>query len=135
MTEFFTAAQPVWYLAHPLAPDDKYTVAQNMAHIVHLTRFFFDQGIYVTTPYHTCMLALDDTNREHRRMGIEMDLSVLHRLGRIICVGHKLSKGMIEELKMIQDLKDNGDWINLVGYNDEAIKRFCYQHHRRLTEV
>lgn len=127
-------AQPVWYLAHPLAPDEFFTVEDNMAHVVHLTRLFFDQGVYVTTPYHTCMLALDDTNTEHRRMGIEMDLTVLRALTRIICVGHKCSKGMVEELNLIQKWGDVGDWFNFVGQNDEALMRSCYQHHKRLTE-
>lgn len=123
-------SQPVWYLAHPLKPDDKYTVQQNLDHVVHLTRLFFECGIYVAAPYHTVMLALDDDNLEHRRMGIEADLVVLAGLKHIILVGHKMSQGMLGELKLIVDLQ--GDWMNLTGYTDQMLKHFCHRHNDRL---
>lgn len=123
-------SQPVWYLAHPIKPDDKYTVQQNLDHVVHLTRLFFECGIYVAAPYHTVMLALDDDNLEHRRMGIEADLVVLAGLKHILLVGHKMSEGMKEEFKLIVDLR--GDWMNLVGYTDQMLKHFCHHHNNRL---
>lgn len=113
----------VWYLAHPLKPDEKFTVEQNMEHVVRLTRIFFDHGIYVCTPYHTCMLALDDTNIEHRRMGIEMDNIVLRRLNKIILVGHKLSYGMAEELKLVQS--QEGEVRDLTEISDIGVAAYC----------
>lgn len=122
---------PVWYMAHPVAPDDKYTLAQNMDHVVHLTRLFFDEGVYVCTPYHSCIMALDDNNIQHRRMGIEMDFTVLRKLERVICVGHKLSSGMEAELNLIKAM--NGSWLNLVGFDDYTLREFCKAHSRKLT--
>jgi len=112
----------VWYLAHPLKPDEQYTVEQNMAHVVHMTRLFFEEGVYVCTPYHTCMLALDDTNLKHRAMGIEMDKAVLTKLNRIILVGHKVTVGMREELELIHS--EGGAWENLTGLSDAKIHEY-----------
>lgn len=109
----------VWYLAHPLKPDDHYTVEQNMDHVVKLTRLFFEHNVYVCTPYHTTMLALDDDNIEHRNMGIEADNEVLKLLNRIILVGHRISFGMNAEMELI--IAQGGEVKNFVGLPDEML--------------
>lgn len=107
-----TINEKVWYLAHPLAPDDKFNFQQNMDHVVHMMRLCFDEGFRVVAPYHTICLALDDDNLEHRRIGLESDCYVVKRLGRIIFTGHKMSSGMAQEQK---------SW-------EEAIIEYCDQY-------
>jgi hypothetical protein len=124
--------QPVWYLAHPIKADEKYSTQQNLDHIVHLTKLFYECGIYVVAPYHTVMLALDDNNPEHRRMGMEANHAALIKLGRLLLVGHKFSEGMKGEFELIAKLRDGGDWMNLVGYSDEMLKGFCHRFNNRL---
>lgn len=89
--------EPVWYLSHPLAADEKYTFAENVAHAKKMMRLCFDAGFRVVAPYLTIIEILDDDNIEHRRIGLETDCVVAHALGRIIMTGHKRSRGMLEE--------------------------------------
>lgn len=124
--------QAVWYLAHPIKGDEKYTVQQNMDHIVHLTKLFYECGIYVVAPYHTVMLALDDNKQEHRRMGMEANHAALAKLGKLLLVGHKLSEGMKGELQLVVDLRNEGDWLNLIGYTDKMLEHFCHRYEKRL---
>lgn len=93
--------EPVWYLSHPLAPDDRYTFQENMDHTLKMMRLCFDEGFRVIAPYHTMCLVLDENNIEHRRIGLETDCRVANLLGRIILTGHKLSKGMQCELDAV----------------------------------
>lgn len=123
-----TIDEPVWYLAHPLASDGRYSYQQNMDHAVKMVRLFYDCGVRVICPWHTLCLALDDTNLEHRRIGLEVDCNVVRSLGRIIMVGHKVSSGMECELAMIMERGENGRVLNYVGWKDETIK----QHYAKL---
>jgi hypothetical protein len=92
-----TRVHKIFYLGHPLAPDDKYTFEQNMEHVVWVMRECYDAGIYVVAPYHTICLALDDESLEYRRIGLEVDCNVVRKLDGLLLTGHKLSKGMIVE--------------------------------------
>lgn len=112
-----TRVHAIWYLAHPLAPDEHYTFQQNMDHVVHMMRLCYDLGYYVVAPYHTICLALDDTNLEHRRIGLEVDCNLVRKLDGIILVGHKISSGMQQELlvareygKRVLDFTGRGDY-------------------------
>jgi hypothetical protein len=93
---------------------------------------FYECGIYVIAPYHTVMLALNDDNPEYRRMGMEANHSAIRKLGKLLLVGHKLSDGMKGEFQLVCDLREDGDWMNLISYNDERLKHFCHHHNNRL---
>jgi hypothetical protein len=125
-----TSPEPVFYLAHPLAPDDKYTFQQNMDHSVRMIRLCFDEGFRVVAPWHTICMALDDTNSEHRRIGLEVDCAIVHKLQRIILCGHKISRGMGLELSMIVSITSRNT-INLVGMDDETAR--CYLRAHKFT--
>lgn len=108
----------IWYLAHPLAPDDRFTFQQNMDHVVKLMRICYEEGWYVIAPYHTICLALDDDNEEWRRIGLEVDCNVVKKFGRILLTGHRCSSGMCHERDTCLDFQYGGLVYNFVGYND-----------------
>jgi hypothetical protein len=109
----------LFYLAHPLATDDDYNFDQNMNHVVKTLRFCYEAGLCVVAPYHTISLALDDNNLDHRRIGLEVDCELVLRLDGIILVGHKLSRGMKEELMTAQDYSLTV--FNLIGKPDRFL--------------
>jgi hypothetical protein len=117
-----TILEPVWYMGHPLAPDDRFTFQQNMDHVVHMTRLFYDCGLRVVAPYHTICLALDDTNPEHRRIGLEVDCSVAKALGRIVLCGHKLSTGMKCERAAVRETGYELNILDFIGWKDKDIR-------------
>lgn len=114
--------EKVWYLSHPLAPDDKYTFEQNMAHVVHLMRIFYEEGFRVIAPYHTICLALDDDNPEWRRIGLECACYIARSLGYVFLTGHKLSSGMEHEAHAAMKCKTGGTLRSLIGYNDVELR-------------
>jgi hypothetical protein len=107
---------PVYYLSHPLAPDEYYTFEQNMAHVLHMLRLCLDEGVRAIAPYHTHCLVLDDSNHAHRKLGLETDCAVVHRIGDMLMVGHKVSRGMLEEAKYASS------YIDLTGYKDSVVR-------------
>lgn len=101
---------PVWYLSHPLATDDRFTFQQNVAHAKKMMRLCFDAGVRVVAPYLNIIEVLDDDNLDHRRIGLEVDCAVAYALGRIIMVGHKISKGMqVEKEAVVRYINDSHD--------------------------
>jgi hypothetical protein len=112
----------VWYLSHPLAPDDKFTFQQNMDHVIHLMRICYEEGVMVIAPYHTICLALDDDNPRWRRMGLECDCNMARLMGYVLLTGHKLSSGMNHEAQESMACKSGGIIRNLIGYNDEEFR-------------
>jgi hypothetical protein len=114
--------EPVYYMAHPLAPDEKFTFNQNMGHVVEMLKFFYGIGVRVIAPYHTMCLALDDDTPEDRRVGLEVDLSVVRSLKRLILVGHKISSGMRDELYANSESYQGGITLNFTGWTRTQIK-------------
>lgn len=91
--------EPVFYMAHPVASDPKFDYEQNVTHIIEMMRFFFRKArVRVSAPYHTMLLALEDTDDAERREGLETDLCIVRCMNRLILVGHKISSGMQDEL-------------------------------------
>src|SRR5688572_12850205 len=88
-----TIKMPVWYLSHPLAPDDRFSFNENMNHVLHMMKLCLGEGYRVIAPYHTLCLIEDETD-ETRVRGLEIDCSVAADLGYMILCGHKMSSGM-----------------------------------------
>lgn len=114
---FFDRYATVWYLSHPLAPDDRYTFQQNLDHTLHMLRLVLYEGYHAIAPYHTHCLVLDDTNSQHRCLGLETDVGTARALGRIILTGHRISAGMQLELDTCHRR------IDLIGLNDDAARQ------------
>lgn len=117
-----TIDQPVWYLSHPLAPDEHMTFQQNMDDVIRIMRICFEEGVRVIAPYHTICLALDDDNSEWRRIGLETDCYVAQKLGRIILSGHKLSTGMQNECDAAMKCKTGFHLLDIRGLHEDEIR-------------
>lgn len=90
----------VWYLAHPIAGDVQYTTEQNLAHVLKIQKLFFDAEIYTTAPYYSWIVQFGGTSDFKNIMQmLDMDCECVVRLGGIILVGHKISRGMSFELE------------------------------------
>ena len=98
----------VWYMAHPIAPDERYTFQQNMDHVLEMLHFFLVNGVYVIAPYHTMCLVLPDDNPEYRKLGLAVDVEVVQSIGSVVMVGHKVSSGMKQEEEACNELGARG---------------------------
>lgn len=105
---------PVWYLAHPVASDGRFTLEQNLAHVLKILPIFVDAGVHVLCPWYAAVACLDDKNPSHRRLMLEADIACAQALGRVLLTGHKISRGMELEAQACSSKK----WINLVGISD-----------------
>jgi hypothetical protein len=112
----------IYYMSHPLAPDERFTFDENMAHVVHLMRIFYEEGWMVIAPYHTICLALPDSNDEFRRLGLECDCNMTRMMGNMVMTGHKISSGMRNEMEQAMACKRGGIIHNFVGYNDDELR-------------
>lgn len=116
-------------MAHPIAPDDRFTYEQNMQHILDMMQFFYVEcGIRVIAPYHTMCLVLPDDQPEFRRIGLEVDLVVVRALGRLILAGHKISSGMKDELVAVCESYQGGIVHNFTGWTRPQIKQYFDKH-------
>lgn len=121
---------PVWFLAHPVAGDEKYSYDDNIGsneeetvgHIIQCLTMCFRAGLYAIAPYHTLCLALDDADENDRTMGTITGLSLIRSLKRVILSGHKISRGMEAEVAACLDC--GGQILNMVGVAD---KDFVYE--------
>ena len=117
---------PVWFMGHPIAPDEKHGfVNENLTHVNKLVRIFYNAGFRVVTPYHNLVATLDDANPEMRRVGLEVDCVMVQMLGRLILTGHKISNGMQIELDALVELypeaHTEGRVLNFIGIPDAHI--------------
>lgn len=118
----------VYYLSHPVAPDDKYTVPENLDHTVKVLGIFFDAGYRVIAPWHSLCLRKGDElmqdDDEYREKCLVIDCDVVELCDGVILVGHKISKGMQRELEAhtnIINLVSIPD-VNLIEHFDAYVK-------------
>lgn len=116
-----TTPRTIWYLAHPVAPDDRFTYEQNLAHVVHLLRVCYEEGFRVYAPWHTICLGLPDSDPEFRRIGLEVDCELVRLTGHLILCGHRLSSGMQQELNALLAVPGNV-YLDGVGLNDDEFR-------------
>lgn len=88
----------VWYLSHPVAPDDRFTFEQNMQHVLHMAKLCYEEGFRVYVPWHTLCLILPEDDGPNRAIGLEVDCELSKMTGLMIATGHKWSRGMTAEL-------------------------------------
>jgi hypothetical protein len=119
---------PVWFLAHPVAGDERYTYENNMGmhcetvfpdtgHVIKCLRMCYSAGFHAIAPYYELCLALDDSNSDDRAAGMLTGLTLIKGLGRLILAGHKIASGMEQEVAACCEV--GGQIINLVGVPDK----------------
>lgn len=118
-----TTERSVWYLAHPVAPDARFSYEENMSHVLHMAKLCWDEGFRVFVPWHTLCLIMPDSDPKLRAIGLEFDCDLVKMTGRMILSGHKISSGMRQELDALETLKE---WYCIDG-TDMHDSRFIQQ--------
>lgn len=117
----------IWFMAHPIAPDERFMLQQNLDHVVHMMRLCFEEGFGVIAPYHTHCLALDETNLEHRNIGLNLNRRILSRCNGLILTGHKVSQGMADEVQTAKRVQiPIIDCVALPDYNVRDILKIAF---------
>lgn len=111
----------VWYLAHPVAGDERFTYDQNLEHVLKIAFLCFEEGFRVYVPWYAMCLIMPDSNPEYRRIGLEVDCELARLTGLMIQTGHKLSSGMQQELDAL-NMEPETICINCIGANDQEIR-------------
>jgi hypothetical protein len=132
---------PVWFLAHPVAGDEKYSYKDNMGdnefngHVIDILKLCYAAGFPAIAPYYELCLALDDNNPNDRAAGMLTGITLVKGLSRLILAGHKVSSGMEQEVAACLDV--GGQILNLVGVADRdfitAIKSVRPQRHLQVS--
>jgi hypothetical protein len=112
-------SENVWFLAHPIAPDEKYKLMDNLFHIEKLVRMCFRAGLLVVAPYYLTCLALDDRIVSDRELGMRANDGVILRLGRLLLTGHRLSSGMNHEAQLMVRAGHDTAIMDLIGVRDD----------------
>lgn len=115
----------IYYLAHPIAPDENYTVDQNLAHLLKMQRILWEAAIWTIIPYYTYVV---EHGSGHDKPNLEeflrFDCEVVTRCNGIILAGHKVSNGMKRELDAVTD----GTVHSFVGVRDADLTGMIRQH-------
>lgn len=109
---------PVFFLAHPVAPCDGYTYKQNLRHVVQVQEVLYNKGIYTVIPWISLLSFLPDDG-EHRNRAIAIGCEVAAALGAIILVGHKITGGMLDEVRAVR--RARGIVIDATSLSIEAL--------------
>lgn len=110
----------LYYLAHPVAADERFTFEQNKAHVLKVLSSIHNLGIDVICNWYADICFLNETDFETRERCLKRDCDLVGRLDGIILTGHKLSSGMVRELEVVEDYnrwnrEDAWPIVNLVG--------------------
>jgi hypothetical protein len=116
----------LWYLSHPVRPDERYTAEQNLDHTLVVLKILWDAGFNVIAPWHSLCLALK--NEPHDAAVIEralrLDCDVVKSCDGIILTGHRKSNGMEREL---EGLAPFSSLFNLIGIADSQLADMALQ--------
>ena len=111
----------IWYLAHPVKSDDKYTTEQNLEHALIVQGLLFEAGVITIMPWHTYCTIYGAAEGERLATCLEMDAEMVKMTGRLILTGHRLSHGMAVEYEAL-----NGELIDLIGVPDRFLSEVVH---------
>jgi hypothetical protein len=105
----------VIYLCHPVSGD----VETNLARAQRWVRWIYDHypGIAVLCMWIIDCKVLDDSNPDHRAVGLEHDFAILERCDEIWAVGGRVSSGMAMEIA--HGLGHNVPFLDLTPLGEE----------------
>jgi len=109
--------KPLYYLAHPIAPDDAHTYAENMGDAQEWWTWLLRKNVSVCAPWFGLCSVLDDSDPSDRELGMRVDQAVLERCDGLIFTGHTMSNGMRKEFKL--GAAAGKEIINLIGLTFE----------------
>lgn len=93
----------IYYLAHPVTPDEHYTFEENIEHALEIARILYAEDIYVDLPWYPIVHILDNNDPKHLEIGLKIVTQIASERDGVIMVGHKISKGMSREADTAKD--------------------------------
>ena len=95
----------ICYIAHPISNDVKGNVEKILAIVKKIN--LEEQNITPFVPYLADVLALDDSIEEHRKIGINNNISYLKSgiVSELHVYGNFISKGVAEEIAIAREFK------------------------------
>jgi hypothetical protein len=134
----------LWYLAHPVTPDDEHTFEQNLEHTRKMLRVCHTKGFYAIAPWYGMVEAYKEWRgtpeyAAFRELGLGMDEQTVAAFGNIILTGHILSSGMRRELDVIYKMYPHTAvkhmrFIDCVGMDDSEIPLFLEEKRKKLID-
>ena len=111
----------LYYMAHPVGPSGRFTLQDNLKNGAAWWTFLLRKGVNVCAPWLGLCHALDDANPIDRKLGMDVDLSVLTKCDGIIAVGHTFSSGIATEVKQVEEAE--GEVYKLTGKNAGDVEK------------
>ena len=112
----------VVFIAHPLRGD----VEGNLKEVERYIRFAIRVGHYPCCPWYAMVRALDESNDKHRELGLEVNFRILARCDELWACGHKISKGMKEEIDKAISWRIPVRYIEAIGTpSAEQWEEYC----------
>ncbi len=105
--------KPLYYLAHPVAPDNHHTYEENREDAKEWWTLLLRERVNVCAPWIGLCSVLNDSDPADRELGMAVDQSVLGRCDGLIFTGHTMSKGMRKEFQL--GAEQGKRIINLIG--------------------
>lgn len=109
----------LWYLAHPVAPDERYSYEDNIADGRRWWARLLRANVSVCAPWFGLCHALDDSKPEDRALGMKIDQAVLARCDGIIATGHRVSSGMQKEIESVE--ARNGEVVRFLHRYEDLV--------------
>ena len=96
-------AKKTVFIAHPISGD----ISGNVKKVLEICKITHTKEIIPVAPYLVSLQYLNDEVVEDRALGIEANLECFHRryIDELWIYGNKISKGMIQEIKLAKKLK------------------------------
>jgi hypothetical protein len=110
----------IYYLAHPVKGDEKYTTEQNLQHALIVQSILWEGGYATIMPWWTyCEVYGAGIPGKTLEKFLQMDVETLRRCDGLILVGHRISHGMRVEANAADDA--DMTVIDLTGIPDDEI--------------
>lgn len=112
----------IWYLAHPVAGGNGYSMETNLYLVKPIARALWCAGYKTIMPWYAHVNFLDDTNPVHREDAMEVNRRFLVECEGLILTGHYLSSGM--QYEMYAANAAGIKVLNLLGIQPPDIETF-----------
>lgn len=110
----------LWYLAHPIAPDSKYSTEENLKHALKVQEILRGHDIWTVAPWFSWVTLYGASKEGEVETFLRYDEAVVEALNfNVIAAGHKLSSGMQRECNFA--INNNGNVHILVGTPDRKL--------------
>jgi hypothetical protein len=108
----------IYYMAHPVSPWEGETVRSNLESAKCYLRWFLSQGVPIAAPWMPYVEIFDSKGEEaeHRDQCLGYSCAMAKQFAGIICVGKRVSSGMLKEIRAHVDGAQHSRVFDVTGY-------------------